>query len=421
MKAPTRPYSHVSNSDRALPKNEGEKHFLFGERLAELRKASGLTQTDLAKKLGVSRRMIAYYEGETKHPPTTILLHLAQTLGVTADELLKSTNTSTPHPQPMKTMPKQPCPKPDLRIKNQYLGATNTKDSSCLREVYCENDIRIVQGDSRRALADFPDNFFQCCITSPPYWGLRDYGIAGQIGAENDPDVYIADLVAIFREVRRTLREDGTLWLNIGDSYTSGDRRWRAPDKKNPGRSMNYRPPTPKGLKPKDLIGIPWRIALALQADGWYLRADIIWNKPNCQPESVKDRPTRAHEYVFLMSKSESYLYDSESIKEPSANGAEPKNRRSVWNINTNGFHGAHFAVFPPELVRMCLLAGSKPESQILDPFFGTGTVGLVSREYGRQCVGIELNSDYVKMALERITKNGHVLPLYAVANDHWA
>jgi site-specific DNA-methyltransferase (adenine-specific)/site-specific DNA-methyltransferase (cytosine-N4-specific) len=201
---------------------------------------------------------------------------------------------------------------------------------ACVREVYRDDDVRVVQGDSRQALAEIPDSTFRCCITSPPYWGLRDYGIAGQIGAENDPDTYIADLVHIFREVRRTLREDGTLWLNIGDSYTSGDRRWRAPDKKNAGRAMSYRPPTPKGLKPKDLIGVPWRLALALQADGWFLRSDIIWNKPNCQPESVKDRPTRAHEYVFLMSKAESYFYDSAAVMEPSANGNGPKNRRTV-------------------------------------------------------------------------------------------
>ncbi|MBU1693796.1 MAG: site-specific DNA-methyltransferase [Verrucomicrobia bacterium] len=289
----------------------------------------------------------------------------------------------------------------------------------CVREVYNRNDIRIIQGDSRQALESFPDNTFQCCITSPPYWGLRDYGIPGQIGAEDVPDQYIADLVKIFREVRRALREDGTLWLNIGDSYTSGDRRWRAPDKKNPARAMSYRPPTPQGLKPKDLIGIPWRIAFALQADGWYLRSDIVWNKPNCQPESVKDRPTRAHEYVFLFSKSESYFYDYAAIQEPSINGNGPKNRRTVWNVNTNGFHGAHFAVFPPELVRLCLLAGSKTGAQVLDPFFGSGTVGLVCREHQRHCVGIELNPEYVKIALERIGQAQPTLHLYAVANTH--
>lgn len=290
----------------------------------------------------------------------------------------------------------------------------------CVREVYNQDDIQIIQGDSRQALESVPANTFQCCITSPPYWGLRDYGIAGQIGAEEDPDHYAADLVKIFREVRRTLREDGTLWLNIGDSYTSGDRRWRAPDKKNPARAMNYRPPTPKGLKPKDLIGIPWRIAFALQADGWYLRSDIIWNKPNCQPESVKDRPTRAHEYVFLFSKSESYFYDHAAIQEPSINGNGPKNRRTVWNVNTNGFHGAHFAVFPQELVQLCLMAGSKPSAQVLDPFFGSGTVGLVCREHRRHCVGIELNPDYIEIALERIGQaQPTLLPLYSVANSH--
>lgn len=304
-------------------------------------------------------------------------------------------------------------------MKAEYQMDDASKRVACVREVYREADVQILQGDARRALENIPDRTFQCCITSPPYWGLRDYGISGQIGAENDPDAYIADLVGVFREVRRILRDDGTLWLNIGDSYTSGDRRWRAPDRKNPGRAMSYRPPTPKGLKPKDLIGVPWRLALALQGDGWFLRSDIIWNKPNCQPESVKDRPTRAHEYVFLMSKAESYFYDFAAIVEPSTNGEGPKNRRTVWNINTNGFHGAHFAVFPPELVRVCLLAGSKPGDAVLDPFFGSGTVGLVCREYGRQCQGIELNPEYVKLAIDRLGKAGPTLPLYAVANSH--
>ena len=366
----------------------------FGLRLIALRKKAGYTQQQLAGKLGVSRRMIAYYEGETVHPPTTILPRLAQTLGVSADDLLVGKYTS-PTVIEGKAVPRKPT---------VYPTGSHAVRAARVREVYSAEDIRIVQGDSRRALSEIRDNTFQCCITSPPYWGLRDYGIAGQIGAENDPSVYIQDLVAIFREVRRTLRPDGTLWLNIGDSYTRGDRRWRAPDKKNAGRAMSYRPPTPAGLKPKDLIGVPWRLALALQADGWFLRSDIVWNKPNCQPESVKDRPTRAHEYVFLMSKAESYFYDFEAIREPSMNGQEPKNRRTVWNINTNGFHGAHFAVFPPELVRLCVLAGSKPGSVILDPFFGSGTVGLVCREYQRHCVGIELNPDYVSMAVERMS-----------------
>ncbi len=395
-----------------MPKKSATDISGFGDRLVALRKAAGFTQQTLAQELGVSRRMIAYYEGETEHPPTTILPRLAHALRVSIDELLNG-NAKCDAVPPDHALAQKPCK------KTTYPRAGEAKCKAFVREVYHEDDVRIVEGDSRRALADIPDGTFQCCITSPPYWGLRDYGIQGQIGAENAPDAYIADLVGVFREVRRTLREDGTLWLNIGDSYTSGDRRWRAPDKKNAGRAMSYRPPTPEGLKPKDLIGVPWRLALALQADGWFLRSDIIWNKPNCQPESVKDRPTRAHEYIFLMSKAESYFYDFEAIREPSSNGQESKNRRTVWSINTNGFHGAHFAVFPPELVRLCLLAGSEPGSKVLDPFFGSGTVGLVCREHGRECVGIELNPQYVKIALDRIERTGPTLPLYSVANSH--
>ncbi|NJO85192.1 MAG: site-specific DNA-methyltransferase [Blastochloris sp.] len=270
--------------------------------------------------------------------------------------------------------------------------------------LYTGEGVRLIVGDARHALTHFDDNSFQCCITSPPYWSLRDYGIAGQIGAEDSVDEYVADIVTIFREVRRTLRDDGTLWLNVGDAYTSGNRTWRAPDKKNPGRAMLYRPPTPEGLKPKDLIGIPWRLAFALQSDGWFLRSDIIWYKPNCQPESVKDRPTRAHEYIFLFSKSEDYYYDFEAMKEPSTNGSASRNRRTVWSINTRGFQGAHFAVFPSELVNLCLQAGSRPNSVILDPFLGTGTVAEVCVEHNRQCVGIELNPEYAEMALQRLS-----------------
>ena len=272
-------------------------------------------------------------------------------------------------------------------------------------DVFCDqDDFQLVLGDSRKVLAYFDDHVFQCCITSPPYWSLRDYGIEGQIGAEESLDQYIDDLVHIFREVRRTLRDDGTLWLNIGDSYTSGNRTWRAPDKKNQARAMSYRPPTPPGLKPKDLIGVPWKLAFALQQDGWYLRSDIIWHKPNCQPESVKDRPTQAHEYVFLLTKSERYYYDYQAIKEPTKDGSGLRNRRTIWSINTNGFNGAHFAVFPPELVRLCLLAGSKPESMVLDPFLGSGTVAKVCLENNRKCVGIELKSEYAEITLERLS-----------------
>lgn len=269
-----------------------------------------------------------------------------------------------------------------------------------------ENRCEIIVGDARQALKEFPDNHFQSVVTSPPYWGLRDYGIDGQIGAENSVEAYIEDLVRLFREVRRTLSEDGTLWLNIGDSYTSGGRTWRDTDDKNKGRAMNYRPPTPEGLKPKDLIGVPWKLAFALQADGWYLRTDIVWNKPNCQPESVKDRPTRSHEYIFLFSKSEKYHYDWQAIMEPALDRAQKsKNRRSVWNINTEPYPGSHFAVYPKALVRLCVAAGSKQGSRVLDPFFGSGTTGVVCNELGRDCVGIELKAEYAELARERLSR----------------
>ncbi|HEX7177107.1 MAG TPA: site-specific DNA-methyltransferase [Pyrinomonadaceae bacterium] len=268
----------------------------------------------------------------------------------------------------------------------------------------------IINGDALAELAKFPDNFFQCCVTSPPYWGLRDYGIEGQLGAEMSLDDYIEKLVLIFSQVRRVLAEDGTLWLNIGDSYTSGNRTWRDNDKKNRARAMNYRPPTPQGLKPKDLVGVPWRVAFALQAAGWHLRSDIIWYKPNCQPESVKDRPTQSHEYLFLMSKSEKYYYDYEAIKEPTKDSNGLRNRRTVWSINTEAFKDAHFAVFPPSLVKPCLLAGSKTNSLVLDPFFGSGTVGEVCLETGRLCVGIELNFEYARIARNRIAQRANNL-----------
>lgn len=264
----------------------------------------------------------------------------------------------------------------------------------------------ILLGDVRELLRDIPDRSFQTCVTSPPYWGLRDYGIGGQIGAEPDMRDYIQDLVAVFREVRRVLKDDGTFWLNIGDSYTSGGRTWRDDDKKNAGRGMSYRAPTPAGLKPKDLVGIPWRLAFALQDDGWYLRTDIVWNKPNCQPESVKDRPTRSHEFIFLLTKNERYFYDHEAVKEPALDKKQgAKNRRSVWNINTEPYKGAHFAVYPRELARLCVLAGTRPGDRVLDPFFGSGTTGVVCNELGRVCTGIELNEDYANLARERLLR----------------
>ena len=261
---------------------------------------------------------------------------------------------------------------------------------------------QILLGDTLLELKKFPDKTFQCCVTSPPYWGLRDYGICGQIGAEMNLDEYIQKLLAVFREVKRTLKDDGTFWLNIGDSYTSGGRTWRDSDKKNKGRGMEYRAPTPEGLKPKDLIGVPWRLAFALQADGWYLRSEVIWYKPNAQPESVKDRPARAHEQIFLFSKSEHYYYDHEAVREKGDNGS-PRNLRSVWQVNTEPYAEAHFATFPRALILPCILAGSKRESIVLDPFFGSGTVGLVCWKSGRKFVGIELNPEYAKLAMKRL------------------
>ena len=261
---------------------------------------------------------------------------------------------------------------------------------------------RIITGDAREELKQFDCGTFQTCVTSPPYWGLRDYGIKGQIGAEPLLSEYINDLVTLFREVRRVLADDGTFWLNIGDSYTSGGRTWRQSDRKNAARGMDYRAPTPDGLKPKDLIGVPWRLAFALQDDGWYLRTDIVWHKPNGQPESVKDRPSRVHEYIFLFTKSEQYHYNWEAVREPAINGST-RSCRSVWNINTEPLTDAHFAAFPTTLVAKCLDAGGKPGAKVLDPFFGSGTVGEVCQTYGLPFVGIELKPEYVEIAERRL------------------
>lgn len=255
----------------------------------------------------------------------------------------------------------------------------------------------ILESDSLIALQRFPSASVQCVVTSPPYWGLRDYGIEGQIGLEETLQQYINKLVAVFAELKRVLRDDGVFWLNIGDGYTSGNRGYRAPDKKNPARAMSVRPDTPEGLKPKDLLGVPWRLALALQDDGWFLRSDVIWNKPNAMPESVRDRPTRSHEYVFMLTKNEKYYYDAVAIKE---NG---RNRRTVWNINTVPFSEAHFATFPPALVAPCIMSASRETDFVLDPFMGSGTVGVVCNELKRNFVGIELNADYIDIAKKRL------------------
>jgi len=269
-------------------------------------------------------------------------------------------------------------------------------------------DSTVLEGDVCLALARLPSESVQCVVTSPPYWGLRDYGIEGQIGLEPTLAGFIQALTAVFADVKRVLKPDGILWLNIGDGYTSGNRGWRAPDKKNPNRAMNVRPDNPPGLKDKDLLGIPWRLALALQDNGWFLRSDIVWHKPNAMPESVKDRPTRAHEYLFMLTKGEQYAYDHEAVKERAEDGSK-RNRRTVWSINTSNSGSSHIASFPEALVEPCILAATKPDDFVLDPFFGSGTVGLVARRLGRRYVGIELNPDYVVEATRALGIPLHV------------
>jgi DNA modification methylase len=299
----------------------------------------------------------------------------------------------------------------------------------------CRDTMRRWTADGMRA---------QTCVTSPPYFGLRDYGHPGQIGLEQTPDAYVAELVEVFRCVRDVLADDGTLWLNIGDSYASNPASGGAQSSKMTGGEHKRTPgerkyQRPDGCKPKDLIGIPWMLAFALRADGWYLRQDIIWHKPNPMPESVRDRCTKAHEYIFLLSKSERYYFDSEAMQEPAVGGAtgaaasfkrsgskrnqtipgqgygthrperedvvynETRNRRSVWTVATRPYKGAHFATFPPALIEPCILAGSRPGDPVLDPFMGSGTTAQVALQHGRRYLGCELNPDYGSLQQERI------------------
>jgi len=305
-------------------------------------------------------------------------------------------------------------------------------------------------GAATAVLQSLPEKSVHCCVTSPPYYGLRDYGQEGQIGLEQTPDEYVAKLVDVFREVRRVLRDDGTCWVNLGDSYTGGgagrnDGNHRA-DGRQDGVSYKATGVTHNrglcGLKPKDLIGIPWRVAFALQADGWYLRQDIIWHKPNPMPESVTDRCTKAHEYVFLLSKSARYFYDAEAVKESAkwerwGNQTEKKqhtgtaghlgnktieelpikdtkNRRSVWTVTTQPFSEAHFATFPPKLIEPCILAGCPEGGTVLDPFFGSGTTGLVAYEQGRKFIGVDISETYLRdIAIPRIEKETQQLRLF--------
>ena len=314
---------------------------------------------------------------------------------------------------------------------------------------------KIITGDSFSELQKLDSNSIQCVVTSPPYFGLRDYGVDGQIGLEPTVQEYVANLVAVFREVRRVLRDDGVAWLNLGDSYYNyrpgnySDNRSHSFGKERDESRKRGMPDNPSqskrgnkmdGLKEKDLIGVPWRVAFALQDDGWWLRQDIIWHKPNPMPESVKDRCTKAHEYVFMLTKSARYYFDSSAISEPSADpigtakryqspfhvGQKEKsgqgrpnaesntpgikvftgrrNKRSVWSITTKPYKEAHFAVMPPQLAETCIKAGSRPNDTILDPFSGAGTTGVAALSLGRKYIGIELNPDYVTMSEKRLS-----------------
>jgi len=306
--------------------------------------------------------------------------------------------------------------------------------------------IEILQGDCVESLNKLEDQSINTCITSPPYWGLRDYGEGEQLGLEETPKEFVENLVKVFREVKRVLRDDGTVWLNLGDSYLSqpaGNKKPSGFSQTRPSRIKNgvgtETVALPKkrqiaGLKNKDLVGIPWRVAFALQADGWYLRQDIIWHKPNPMPESVKDRCTKAHEYIFLLSKKPKYYYDHEAIKEDAKYPQGPnspksikkgqgefgmdtrgglskigalakKNKRSVWTVTTKPFKGAHFATFPKDLIEPCVLAGCPEGGTVLDPFGGSGTTGIVAANHNRNAVLLELNQEYIDLAKERINK----------------
>lgn len=263
----------------------------------------------------------------------------------------------------------------------------------------------VLLGDALEQLRMLESESIHTCITSPPYYNLRDYGAEGQIGVENTPEEYIGRLVNIFREVRRVLRDDGTLWVNIGDTYAANRTYQVRQTKETEGHVFQRGSKVPNGCKQKDLIGVPWMLAFALRADGWYLRQDIIWQKPNCMPESVKDRCTKSHEHIFLLTKSPKYYFDHEAIKEPAKNRVESdmRSKRDVWIIPTHPFKDAHFATFPEKLVEPCILAGSPDGGTVLDPFTGSGTTGVVAKKYGRNFVGVELNPEYRDMAVKRI------------------
>jgi DNA modification methylase len=301
----------------------------------------------------------------------------------------------------------------------------------------------VLVGDNRKRLQELPDACVQTVVTSPPYFGLRDYGHDDQIGLEQTPQAFVEELCKVFDEIWRVLKDDGTLWVNLGDSYAAFRDSKATPDSLRNGQGTNVaqaanRNPSnlrAAGLKHKDLIGIPWRFALAMQERGWYLRSDIIWHKPNPMPESVTDRPTKSHEYIFLLTKSAKYFYDYEAIKEDAtteptvrdrskenyqqsfsggrfSEGARQfgsddmkKNKRTVWTVTTKPYKEAHFATYPPDLIEPCILAGTKEGEIVLDPFSGSGTTGEVALQHGRNYIGLELNPDYAELSRKRLTE----------------
>lgn len=294
---------------------------------------------------------------------------------------------------------------------------------------YSDDAVTLWHGDALTVLRELPDGSVDCCLTSPPYFGLRDYGVDGQLGLEASPGEYVESMRVLFAEVRRVLADDGTLWLNLADTYYSGRGASGGTDKKNSARRFGTRAVDKAGAdwaKPKDLLMIPAKVAIALQEDGWYLRKDIIWAKPNPTPDSVADRPTSSHEHVFLLAKSRRYFYDGAAIAEPSTGrssgngfnrpeqinrggpgsdekwqGGETRNARDVWTIPVVGFPQAHFATMTPALAERCVAAGCKPGGTVLDPFSGAGTSGQAAGRLGRRYVGIELNADSLKLSLE--------------------
>lgn len=302
---------------------------------------------------------------------------------------------------------------------------------------------KIIHGDCLEVLKTIPDGIVNCCVTSPPYYGLRDYGEERQIGLEDTPEEYIEKLVNVFHEVKRVLKDDGTFWLNIADSYAGGQGRWGGSSEMSEKQVSNtgslsqikeQKKWNHSSIKPKDLIGIPWMLAFALRDDGWYLRQDIIWHKPNPMPESVKDRCTKSHEYIFLLSKNRTYYYDADAIKEPTltfdenvrdrdstklnntpgrtrmgglvTNQYEMRNKRDVWSVTTKPLSEAHFATFPDDLIEPCILAGCPHGGIVLDCFFGSGTTGKVAYSNGRNFLGIELNKEYIEIAERRTLNN---------------